>query len=108
MHGDYVDRAIIPDSQLHYFDANTYDEYYIFSINNCVHHAATLQAHSYSIIPSYLVQILQCGVQRKEGNYNSLIPLFSWLTDDIIKRKFLTTTQYYHMAMSYILKNNYS
>ena len=32
MNGDYVDRIIFQDTELHYFDANIYDEYYDFTI----------------------------------------------------------------------------
>ena len=30
MHGEYVDQTIVQDTEIYYFDANTYDEDYGF------------------------------------------------------------------------------
>ena len=57
MHGDYVGQTIIQDNYFYYFDANTYDEDYDFTIDSCVIHTDTLHAHKNNIIPSKRVQI---------------------------------------------------
>ena len=64
MHGNYVNRNIFQDTEIYYFDANTYDEDF-FAVECCVHRAYTLQYHEYIILPSELVQISYCDVQHK-------------------------------------------
>ena len=44
MHGDYIDRNILQDTEIYYFGANTHDKEYDFKLDSCVIHAATLQA----------------------------------------------------------------
>ena len=107
IHGEYVDRNIVQDTELYYFDNNTYDEEHDFTIESCVYYAATVQYHERNILLSMLVQISKRDVQPEEGDYNSLCPLFGWLPDDIIKQTFLNTTQYACMSMSALLKINY-
>ena len=62
MHEDYVDRTIVQDSKLYYFDANTHDEYYEYTIENCVSHADILETHEWNILPYRIVQISEFGV----------------------------------------------
>ena len=56
-------QTIIVIIYIYYFDANTYDEDYFFTINCCVNHAYNLQYHKYIILPSELVQISERDVQ---------------------------------------------
>ena len=50
MGGYYVYQTIYQDTELYYFDYNTYDEDYDFTINHCVDHESTLQDHEHVII----------------------------------------------------------
>ena len=50
MHRGYVDKNTVQDTELYYFDANTYDKDYDFIINSCVSHDATLQYHKHNIL----------------------------------------------------------
>ena len=57
MHGEYFGRAIVQYTEIYYFGANTYDEYYNFKIYSCVLHAATLKDHNHNTLISGIVQI---------------------------------------------------
>ena len=76
MHGEYVDHTIVQYTDIYYSDANTYDEDYELTIDSCVRHSVTIQAHEKNLIPYGLVQITEHDVQPKEHDYNSLHPLF--------------------------------
>ena len=107
MHGEYFDRTIVQYNDLYHFDYITYGEYYDFTTGSCVSHTGTLQDHEHNLLPYKHVKISECGVQPKERGYYSLRPLFGLLPADFIKQTFLNTTQYVHMPMSSLLKNNY-
>ena len=57
MHGDYVDHNMVQDTEIYYFDANTFDEYCDLKIDRFVGHEFTLQVYEENILPSKLVQI---------------------------------------------------
>ena len=57
VHREYVEQTIVKDTTLHYFDDNTYDEDYEFTVDSCVCNVDTLQYHGHSIIPSGILQI---------------------------------------------------
>ena len=105
MHGDFVDQTIVQYTELYYFDDNTQVEDYEFTIDSCVRHVTTLQAHTYNLLPSKIIQISKCDVKPKKYDYNSLHPLFGWLPADFIKQTCMNTTKYNCMPMIYVLKN---
>ena len=57
MYGDYIDWIIVQDTELYYFDADDFGEYYNSTIDCCVRCTDTFQAHEHSISLSELVQI---------------------------------------------------
>ena len=48
--GAYAYQAIFKDNKLHYFDANTHDEYYQFTVDSFICHTTTLQDHDHSLL----------------------------------------------------------
>ena len=80
MHGEYFDHNSVQDTQLYYFDANTYDGDHDFKIDNFFSHADTLQVQDRdnNTFPSKLVKILERDVEPKERNHHFLRPLFGW------------------------------
>ena len=57
MLGGYIYQTIVQDTGINYFGVNTYGEDCDFTIDSCVCHAANLQAHDHSLLPSVIFQI---------------------------------------------------
>ena len=72
MHGEYVDRTIVQDTKLYYFDANTFDK------DSCFYHHQVFKSCVYtpgSRAQYYTFrqfQILECSVEIKDREYNSI------------------------------------
>ena len=49
MYGDYIDWIIVQYTELYYFDADDYGEYYNCTIDCCVHCTSNFQDHEHII-----------------------------------------------------------
>ena len=64
MHREYADRDIVQDTEIYYFDSNTYDANYDFKIEIYFIHLATLQDHKNNLLHYGLIKIKECDLNK--------------------------------------------
>jgi len=95
VHDVFFDTDLFEVDDLHYFDADTFDnDHHDDNIRQCMEHSTSSINKPTKILTT-------------DPNYKSLCPYFGWLPTDIVKLTFRNTTQFARTTVSTILKKHY-